>query len=273
MSASTRWKVPRSVLAPFGKILIFLLIWGLLYAPLLVPFLSLGVVYAEVVGAITMLATVWIVRTLIERRRFSSIGFERDRVAANLAKGLALGTAMMVTLVAIDVAARCGDVQPARLDPAVVAAAALATIANTLVQEVLVRGYVQQTLERSFGIRAAVLLSSLIFTLLHAPALHAFLPALNIFLAGILLGTAAAVTGNLWLPWAIHFGWNFVQGPIFGLVMSGNGSWASRRIVVLHGPRLMTGGPFGIEGSVTASIVTMAAIIVVGRWRGRRAIT
>jgi membrane protease YdiL (CAAX protease family) len=71
------------------------------------------------------------------------------------------------------------------------------------------------------------------------------------------------VTGNLWLPVAIHFAWNFFEGPLFGLTVSGRGSLAQSRMITLHGPEIFTGGAFGIEAGIVATLVTLAAIYSV----------
>jgi hypothetical protein len=97
---------------------------------------------------------------------------------------------------------------------------ALLVLVNSITQEVLVRGYVLQTIERSFGGAAAVLVSSLTFTGLHAGALveGGILPGFNLFAAGLLLGVAFTTTRTLWLPIGLHFSWNFLQGPVLGII-------------------------------------------------------
>jgi hypothetical protein len=62
----------------------------------------------------------------------------------------------------------------------------------------------------------------------------------------------------LWLPIGIHFAWNFVQGAIFGVAVSGN---EARGLLqsTLNGPALLSGGAFGAEGSIFAVIICLAA--------------
>jgi hypothetical protein len=86
----------------------------------------------------------------------------------------------------------------------------------------------------------------------------ALLPAVNVFVAGILFAMAYYITGNLWLPIAIHFTWNLLLGPVLGLTVSGqnqlNSGW---QILSIHGPNLWTGGTFGIEGGLMVTIITV----------------
>ena len=236
----------------FWRIAVFLLLWAALYAPLLVPFIRLGQLYAELTGAATIFLAVLIMR--------QPLGFDRHHALRDSAAGLLLGALMMSSCVGITLAAgfaRIGAFQPP------LATVALLVLANTITQEVLVRGYIQRTIERQFSRVTSIVCSSILFALLHGPALNSPLAALNIFLAGVLLGTAFAVTRNLWLPIAIHFGWNFSEGPLFGLTVSGRGSLAQSRMITLHGPEIFTGGAFGIEAGIVATLVIAIAIYSV----------
>lgn len=134
-------------------------------------------------------------------------------------------------------------------------------LVNTLTQEVLVRGYIQQTIESQYGVVLAVIVSAFIFMLLHLGAIKgAPLPAINLFAAGILLGVAYAITNNLWLPIALHFGWNFLQGPVLGLTVSGQSVDSGWRVFKLAGSNLFTGGAFGMEGGLVATATTVLGI-------------
>lgn len=54
----------------------------------------------------------------------------------------------------------------------------------------------------------------------------------------------------------LHFAWNFFQGPVLGFKVSG---LALQSIFEqqLKGPDLITGGQFGVEGSVIQSVVLL----------------
>ncbi len=253
------------------KIGLFLIVWGVLYAPLLIPVARKFTVeepfvrlYFELTGAVTILAAAWIMVHFIDRRPFTSIGFIRQHVVRDLSTGIAMGSAMMAMCVAVLTAAGWAEWLPVpRFSVGVLALAAVSMIANTATQEVLARGYVQQTFDFELGTRNSILLSACFFTLLHAGVIRAVLPAMNLFAAGILLGVAYAGTGNLWLPIGIHFAWNFLQGPILGLLVTGQNVSTSHPMLQVDGPAILTGGSFGIEGGLLALIVTVAGIAVV----------
>jgi hypothetical protein len=94
----------------------------------------------------------------------------------------------------------------------------------------------------------------------------AWLPALNVFSAGVLFGVACYLSRNVWLAVAIHFAWNFMLGPVLGLSVSGQDLANRWRIITVAGPELFTGGRFGIEGSLVVTVVTILAIVALLRW-------
>ncbi len=137
---------------------------------------------------------------------------------------------------------------------------------NTVHQEVLVHGYAQQMVRDKFGSAASVVVSSLLLVALHWTLFQvdSLLLLTNLFAAGVLLGAAFLLSRNLWLPIGIHFGWNYLQGPILGLPVTGVDLWTSDLFFVT-GSDFLTGGTFGIEGGIVASIVFVAAASI--QWR------
>jgi hypothetical protein len=124
----------------------------------------------------------------------------------------------------------------------------------------------------AFFILWATLISSLNFMLYHAAGFRgAWLPAFNVFRSGILFALAYQVTGNLWLPVAIHFVWNFLLGPVAGLAVSGQDLANSWHIFAVQGPALFTGGAFGIEGGLVVTLVTLLGIAILALFFRSRA--
>jgi membrane protease YdiL (CAAX protease family) len=78
-----------------------------------------------------------------------------------------------------------------------------------------------------------------------------------------LLGAAYMFTRNLWFPIAIHFAWNFTQSAIFGASTSGNIIGNSVMVSKITGNPLITGGGFGPEGSLQATLFCLAATIIL----------
>jgi membrane protease YdiL (CAAX protease family) len=133
-------------------------------------------------------------------------------------------------------------------------------------EELLMRGYVLGNLLLSFDKYVALAISALLFSLLHGfNAEFTFLGAINLFLAGILLGISYLFTKSLWFPIALHFSWNFFQGPIFGFNVSGN-SYYTLFLTAYPSPTIWNGGAFGFEGSILCVLFQLIAIGIVYLW-------
>jgi membrane protease YdiL (CAAX protease family) len=132
-------------------------------------------------------------------------------------------------------------------------------------EELLFRGYPFQKLLR-WNRPFAILVVSLIFAALHAGnSSVTTIGLVNIFLGGILLSLAYARYGRLWFPIGIHLAWNLTTGPILGHEVSGYESMRTLLIEVGSGPDLLTGGEFGIEGSVLMTLTELVAIALMIR--------
>lgn len=132
-------------------------------------------------------------------------------------------------------------------------------------EELAFRGYLFQKL-RSVNRIGGFAFSAFVFAGLHL-ANHAITPLalLNISLAGILLALAYERYQRLWFPLGIHLAWNLLSGPILGYPVSGYVSRTTLFATTLRGSDSITGGAFGIEGSVFIAIVEVVAIAVLSR--------
>jgi membrane protease YdiL (CAAX protease family) len=141
------------------------------------------------------------------------------------------------------------------------------------VEEVLFRGVLFRQIEERAGTWPALAVSATLFGLLHLindPT--AFGGALAIVAAGLMAGGAYVATRALWLPIGLHLGWNFAEGGIFGVPVSGaDGSTLGLLRGVFDGPALLTGGTFGPEASVfavLASLLTAGHLLRLAHRRG-----
>jgi hypothetical protein len=86
--------------------------------------------------------------------------------------------------------------------------------------------------------------------------------------AGLLLGAAYKWSGSLWLPIGIHWAWNYTQGNIFGLAVSGTMAGNTMLVTTVDGPDIITGGAFGPEASIISVILgTLITIIFINNRR------
>ena len=141
---------------------------------------------------------------------------------------------------------------------------AFAVLAGIL-EELLFRGYFFRLSSRIIGTWGALIFTSALFGLAHLGNKGATLSSgIAIMLeAGVLLGSAYVVTQRLWFPIGLHIAWNFTEGSVFGMQVSGNSTSSGLIHGSLTGSNLMTGGAFGPESSIVAVLVCLAVAIVL----------
>lgn len=134
---------------------------------------------------------------------------------------------------------------------------------SAITEEVLFRGVLYRITEEKLGSYIALLISGLIFGLMHYSNPNSSLgTALGLAIqAGLLLGAAYIYTKKLWLPIALHFAWNFSQSGIFGASTSGHTISESLLTTKIEGLNFITGGNFGPEGSIQATLFCLTATI------------
>lgn len=105
--------------------------------------------------------------------------------------------------------------------------------------------------------------SAILFAAFHAtnPGIHT-LAFINLFLAGLLLGINYIYTRNLWFSFLFHLSWNFFQGPLLGFRVSGL-SLPSVLQAEAKGDLFITGGDFGLEGSILNTAVSLTALLIL----------
>lgn len=129
-------------------------------------------------------------------------------------------------------------------------------------EEILCRGYMMTALKTTRSRAAILFVSSIIFSLLHLfnPNLSG-LGLFNIALIGIVFALQLIQTGRLWVPIGFHFLWNFVQGNVLGMNVSGMETVSILQSEIT-GPWWWTGGAFGPEGGLAVTAVALLNILI-----------
>lgn len=136
--------------------------------------------------------------------------------------------------------------------------------AAAVTEELMWRGVLFRIVEERIGTWVALVLTGLVFGLVHLLNENATLwGGIAIAIeAGGMLTAAYIATRKLWLPIGLHFGWNLAGSAIFSTEVSGNGTPQGLLDATMSGPMLVTGGDFGPEGSLYSVVFCVLATIV-----------
>lgn len=182
-------------------------------------------------------------------------------------KGLVLGTAAGTAWLALPVILMllAGNVQFVGVNSVSMLPLWLGSVLlNVVMQELLVRGYLYQMLRQRHNTAAAVVITGILFTLLHPGAFEAgVIPVLNVFTTSLLMSAVLEYTGSLVAPAVMHFLWNAVSSMVLGL---GNGpsDYPVLMNAVFSGNVLLSGGDCKIEGSIFTLLVNVFFILAFG---------
>lgn len=143
--------------------------------------------------------------------------------------------------------------------------------AAAVTEEVLFRGVLFRVIEERVGTWISLVVTSVLFGLMHMSNPNATLLGFVILTvgAGGLLTAAYVATRSLWLPIGVHFGWNLAGSAIFSTEVSGNDTAQGLLDAETQGPTLLTGGVFGPEASLYSLVFPVLAAVVLF-WVARR---
>ena len=212
------------------------------------------------------------VANLFLTRKFESgrltdfgLGLQRD-AAGHFARGLGMGAGAVTVLIVgavVSGRARCEDAD------ANWSAAWLVVVllAGVLGEEMLFRGYAFQYLVRRWNEPLTILVSGVVFGSAHLLNDRVqFLGMANTVVWGCLLGYAYARTRTLWLACGLHFGWNLAlalsTSNMSGLTIKAT-AWNLR----WSADDLWSGGGYGLEGGLLATIAAVPVFLLVRRVR------
>jgi membrane protease YdiL (CAAX protease family) len=206
---------------------------------------------------------------LIERRTPTAFGL--NGWAKELGAGLLIG--FLIFSAIVGVMALFGGYRVVGTNgPAVLWPVLGIALLSGFSEEIIMRGLVFRLVERWLGSWVALAVSAAFFGIAHiANPNSSWFAAICIALeAGIMLAAIYMVTRRLWAAIGIHAAWNFTQGGIYGIAISG---LDSKGLLVprITGPDLLTGGAFGAEASLPALVLATAlgvVLLVIAHRRG-----
>jgi hypothetical protein len=208
--------------------------------------------------------------TIVDKQSITSLGLTYDGNSTTYmayGAGIALGCVVLEYLLGLLFGFI--SVRPSKLSDDCVACLPLFLgglidfMSAAIFEEIIFRGYVFYLLYSAGGLEVAIAASSIIFALAHLIK-HKNMPAmftLNAFIFGLVLAFCRFHTGTLWLPIGLHFGWNVVSGPIFGLPCSGRSYERGVVISDISGPTWLTGGLYSLDAGLLGTFALVVAAV------------
>jgi hypothetical protein len=259
------------------RILLFVVLTGVGMAIFGLPVVSSGLFDELTAGFVVMLAgsllASFVMIRAVDRRPLGALGFPLEpRAARDSAVGFLIGGGLLGA--AVGVLAMTGSARwlaDAGTVPEYAAtlgrALAVFTVAAAA-EEVLFRGYGFQALVQGIGEWPAMLLSSAVFAWMHAQNPNVTWVGLaNIFLAGIMLAVGYLRTRSLWFVTALHMAWNWVMSALLDFPVSGMQLDTPLYSARETGADWWTGGAFGPEAGLAATLAIVAGTVWMLRTR------
>lgn len=206
----------------------------------------------------------FVIAVKFERGRFSDfgLGWPPRHLAAGFARGAVALGAIVGTVLLTGLAAFSPTVADHSLPLTI-----LLILLGVLGEEMLFRGYAFQYLAREWNGPGTIVTFGILFGLVHLSN-HNVQPigAANTALWGCLLGYACVRGRSLWLPIGIHFGWNLAL-TLFTSNLSGLTIRATAWELRWSGSELWSGGSYGVEGGLLATLAALPVFLLVRRMR------
>jgi membrane protease YdiL (CAAX protease family) len=261
-------KFPPLRLAVFGAVMFYMLGYSNKFIGETAgnPLLQIAVVIGW--SAVGFAVYIGLVR-LIERRPVTELalpGMGRE-LGIGLLVGAGLYTACILILMIMGIYKIDGLNPVSYLLPAVAV-----PLSSGIFEELLFRGVLFRIVEEWLGSWISLVVSSLVFGLVHLMNPAATLMG-AIFIsveAGILLAAAFMLTRRLWMSMGFHIAWNYTQSGIFSGIVSGGDTDPGLIKPVIDGPALLTGGTFGVESSVIAFLLCTTTGVILLIMAARR---
>ena len=200
-----------------------------------------------------------------QRRNNASLGLTHPQKFTNYMRGMVIGLLMMlVTFLILLISGQIEVVNNlSNVSPLIFIIFIIGWMVQGFEEELMCRSILMNYFAARRGVVAGIVINSLIFSLLHlANPGFGLLPFITIFLMGVIFSLMFYISDDIFLPAAAHSFWNFAQGNIFGITVSGG--FAMKNTIIrtnLVGNPILTGGSFGVEGGL---IVMIVELIVVG---------
>lgn len=205
--------------------------------------------------------TIFLLDRWQQKKGMHAYGFSAEGIGKALGLGLTVGCSILLISFIILLAGAWAKVSYFDFQAGVFFTWALFFLIQPLTEEIIMRSFLQTQLHRHFGTHIGVLVTALVFSLLHSSNDNiTLLASFQIFTGGYLMGLLYLHTKNIWASFAMHASWNFLQSTVLGFAVSGMETYSVFKTET-NGPDWLTGGDFGLEGSILTLVLILVAIV------------
>lgn len=209
------------------------------------------------------LLIVWLFTKYVDKKSFSSLCFKKSFYKQDILLGIVIGFSIMFLGFIWLILSHQIEFLSINSNLLDLMLSIVIFILVALSEEILFRGYILSNLMASFNKFIALIISAFLFSLMHSLIANInFIGLLNIFLSGLIFGVAYIYSKSLWFPIALHFSWNFFQGPVFGFNVSGRDTYSLLNTNA-DTANIWNGGSFGFEGSILSVLFQLIALFIV----------
>lgn len=207
----------------------------------------------------------------VEKRSPRSLGFSRKGIFSQYMQGAFLGWLMISLSLGLCLLLGSMEYQGLLMNASVVVIALwfLGFIIQAMSEEVMCRGFLLVTLSNRMPVFWAIIISSSFFSLIHLlnPEVS-WLAILNLTLYGIFAAVYFLRTDNIWAVSAHHALWNWLQGNVYGIEVSGQQvSAVVWKFTPTETGEIISGGRFGLEGGLAVTLVLIISTLVLCFWK------
>lgn len=216
-------------------------------------------------GSILLLLFLWV--KFIEKRKISSLGLTKNNPIKNFLKGYFLGIILITVVVFVLLITR--QIEFNKLYGISITKNVVLTLIFIIpawiiqggTEELLTRGWLMHVVGAKSNVITGIIISSTLFGVLHILNDHVtFISIINIVIVGVFAALYVMNKGNLWGVCGWHASWNFFQGHIFGLNVSGSTIENSVMKFSNNHHSILNGGLFGPEAGIVTTFIYLILI-------------